>query len=99
MAQVILGAHSLDKNQGKGAAVHHGFAWAKNNGYSHVFQIDADGQHDLDVLSDFLDLCRKNPTALISGQPVYDDSIPLTRRIGRWFTHVWVWIETLSMLA
>ncbi len=87
---------TLDKNQGKGAAVHHGFAWAKNNGYSHVFQIDADGQHDLDVLPDFLDLCRKNPTALISGQPVYDDSIPLARRIGRWFTHVWVWIETLS---
>lgn len=87
---------TLEMNQGKGAAVYNGFKWAKEHGYSHAFQIDADGQHDLDVIPAFLDLCQKNPTALISGQPIYDGSMPRARRIGRWFTHVWVWIETLS---
>ncbi|HBZ6044182.1 TPA: glycosyltransferase family 2 protein, partial [Escherichia coli] len=30
-------------------------------------------------------------------QPIYDDSIPRSRLYGRWVTHVWVWIETLSL--
>jgi hypothetical protein len=34
---------------------------------------------------------------LITGLPRYDDSVPACRKIGRWITHVWVWIETLSL--
>ncbi|MBW8309797.1 MAG: glycosyltransferase family 2 protein [Candidatus Paracaedibacteraceae bacterium] len=86
----------LENNQGKGAAIHQGLRWAHQHGFTHAFQIDADGQHSLDNLQGFMDLSSNNPEALISGQPIYDQSMPLARRIGRWFTHVWVWIETLS---
>ncbi|MEH6477835.1 MAG: hypothetical protein V7727_19245, partial [Sneathiella sp.] len=36
------------------------------------------------------------PADLITAKPVYDESMPTARKIGRWFTHVWVWVETLS---
>ena len=87
---------TLHMNEGKGAAIYAGLVWAKKIGYTHIFQVDADGQHSLDKLESFLALSLQNPQALISGQPIYDRSMPLARRIDRWFTHVWVWIETLS---
>lgn len=83
-------------NEGKGAAVKQGLRFAQKKKYTHVFQIDADGQHDLHNLSDFIRLSMTHPNALISGHPIYDKSIPLSRKIGRMLTHVWVWIETLS---
>ncbi len=86
----------LEPNQGKGAAVLEGFRQARAAGFSHALQVDADGQHDLTVLPALLDLARARPEALITGLPQYDASMPLGRRIGRWITHVWVWIETLS---
>ncbi len=86
----------LTANQGKGAAVMAGFEMAYAAGFTHAVQVDADGQHDLSILPHLIELATKQPLALISGQPVYDASAPLGRRIGRWITHVWVWIETLS---
>lgn len=86
----------FETNQGKGVAVLKGFELAYLAGYSHAIQVDADGQHDLSVIPQMLKLARENPTTLISGQPIYDDSIPKSRKIGRWLTHVWVWVETLS---
>jgi predicted LPLAT superfamily acyltransferase len=86
----------LDNNQGKGAACAAGLKYLYNRHYTHAFQIDADGQHDLCAIPDFLTIAKANPTALISGKPIYDQSIPLGRKIGRWFTHIWVFIETLS---
>jgi predicted LPLAT superfamily acyltransferase len=87
---------TLSVNQGKGAAIEHGLRLAAQLGYSHALQVDADGQHNLDNLVEFLQLSADNPQALVSGQPVYDQSMPWSRKIGRWVTHVWVWIETLS---
>lgn len=87
----------LEKNQGKGAAIRVGMKWVDEQGFTHAFQIDADGQHDLTTLNDFLTLSKNNPQGLISGHPLYDQSIPLGRKIGRWFTHIWAWIETLSL--
>jgi predicted LPLAT superfamily acyltransferase len=86
----------LPENRGKGAAIQAGLEWVANTGYTHAFQLDADGQHSLENLEAFLQLSKKNPHALLSGKPIYDASIPLSRKIGRWITHVWVWIETLS---
>ncbi|MTI11030.1 glycosyltransferase family 2 protein [Curvivirga aplysinae] len=91
-----LYAHHLDVNQGKGKAVIHGFELAKEMGFTHVLQVDADGQHDLEAIPDLIALAEKHPRDLITGVPVYDDTIPLSRKIGRWITHIWVWIETLS---
>lgn len=89
--------HRLTPNRGKGVAMMTGFRLAAAAGFSHAVQVDADGQHDLAELPALLALAARHPTALISGRPVYDDSAPLGRKIGRWITHVWVWIETLSL--
>jgi predicted LPLAT superfamily acyltransferase len=59
--------------------------------------VDADGQHAIEDIPKLLALAERHPDALISGQPIYDDSIPRSRLYGRWVTHVWVWIETLSL--
>ncbi len=89
--------HQLDYNQGKGAAVLAGFALAGAAGFTHVVQIDADGQHDMAALPSLLALARQEPRALVTGLPQYDHTIPRGRAIGRWITHIWVWIETLSL--
>lgn len=86
----------LDANQGKGAAVLAGFRRAMADGHTHAIQVDADGQHDLGALSRLLSLAERHPEALVSGEAVYDQSAPLGRKLGRWITHVWVWVETLS---
>ncbi|WP_417782178.1 glycosyltransferase family 2 protein [Terasakiella pusilla] len=87
----------LHINQGKGVAVLTGFRLAEEAGYTHAVQVDADGQHDESALPVLLGLSADHPEALISGQPIYDDTIPKSRKIARWLTHVWVWVETLSL--
>lgn len=86
----------LPANRGKGAAVQAGFVAAHAAGFSHAIQVDADGQHDLAVLAALCAASRGAPEALISGRPHYDDSVPKARLYGRYATHVWVWINTLS---
>lgn len=83
-------------NQGKGGAVMTGLRRAHDLGFSHALQVDADGQHDLTDLPALLAEARQHPAALVSGRPLYDDSVPKGRLYGRYITHVWVWIETLS---
>ena len=87
----------LPQNSGKGAAVKYGLEAAAAQGYSHALQLDADGQHQIEDCPRMLAEAEAWPESLISGQPVYDDSIPKSRLYGRYATHVWVWIETLSL--
>ncbi len=86
----------LDSNQGKGAAVMAGLLFAHKKGYSHGFQVDADGQHNLEDILQFLKSSTEHPEQIICGVPVYDSSVPLGRLLPRYITHFWVWIETLS---
>ncbi|SAK82997.1 glycosyl transferase family protein [Caballeronia hypogeia] len=86
----------LPVNGGKGAAVMAGLRAARRAGYTHALQIDADGQHDANDVPRFLAAARAEPEAVILGRPVYDESVPKSRLYGRYVTHVWVWIETLS---
>ena len=88
---------TLEQNQGKGGAVKAGIKKAQEIGFSHAIQIDADGQHDLDALPALIQASQTKPQRLISGQPVYDESVPKARLYGRYATHIWVWIETLSL--
>ncbi|GMU44928.1 MAG: glycosyltransferase family 2 protein [Xanthomonadales bacterium] len=92
-----LSLHRRARNGGKGAALMSGFVEAERRGHGHVVQIDADGQHDTADLARFVAASAAAPEALILGQPVYDRSVPAGRRIGRYLTHVWVWINTLSL--
>ena len=84
------------ENQGKGGAVQTGLCAAFEQGYSHALQVDADGQHDLNDVEKLMAESRQFPAALISGKPIYDDSIPKHRYYARNITHFWVWVETLS---
>jgi predicted LPLAT superfamily acyltransferase len=85
-----------DRNQGKGAAVLSGLREMAALGFSHAYQIDADGQHDLAAMAPFLEAAQAHPDAVIAGAPVFDGSIPLGRRIGRRLTDFWVAVHTLS---
>ena len=87
----------LEQNAGKGAAVMRGMREAFRAGYSHVLQIDADGQHDTGDVPAFLVRAQACPDALICGLPIYDESIPKGRLYGRYLTHFWVCVETLSL--
>ena len=86
----------LAENGGKGAAVIAGMREAATRGASHALQIDADGQHDADDVPRFLAEAQAHPDAVVNGRPVYDESVPKGRLVGRYATHVWVWINTLS---
>jgi len=86
----------LAHNSGKGAAVIRALEAAAVAGYSHALQVDADGQHQIEDIPRLLAEARQHPDCLISGCPVYDASVPKSRLYGRYVTHVWVWIETLS---
>lgn len=83
-------------NLGKGGAVKAGILKASDLGYTHAIQLDSDGQHDTTLLSKFKESSERNPEALISGRPIFDESVPKKRLYGRYFTHMWVWLETLS---
>jgi len=87
----------LPQNRGKGGAVIAGLREAGRRGYSHALQIDADGQHDPADIPQFLALADARPDAVICGVPRYDASVPRGRLYGRYVTHVWVWINTLSL--
>lgn len=84
-------------NGGKGAALKTGLQAAADLGFSHALQIDADGQHNSADIPHFLQLAQAAPGALIAGKPEYDASVPKGRLYGRYLTHVWVWINTLSL--
>lgn len=92
---VHLERHAL--NQGKGGAVMTGFKAAAKLGFSHVLQLDADGQHSSHDIPAFIQAANNHPDAVICGYPVFDDSIPKARFYGRYATHIWVWINTLSL--
>ena len=87
----------MDRNRGKGAAVKRGLRYAADRGFSHALQIDADGQHDLDDIERFLDAARAEPEAFVIGSAQFGEDAPRSRRAARYLTHVWVWINTLSL--
>ena len=94
LADVTLLRH--DFNRGKGAAVCTGLRAARQRGFSHAVQVDADGQHTLTDIRRFVEEARSHPASLVCGAPLFDTSMPLSRRYGRPLNHAMVWLETLS---
>lgn len=86
----------LKINSGKGAAVKAGMRYALQKGFSHGLQVDADGQHNITDIPNFIKVAEQEPQHLICGYPIYDDSVPRHRYYARYLTHVWIWINTLS---
>ena len=84
----------LPKNSGKGGAFKAGVLRAQELGFSHVLQVDADGQHDTSRADFFFERAKANSTALICGFPEYDESVPSHRKNGRKFANTWCKIVT-----
>jgi glycosyltransferase involved in cell wall biosynthesis len=85
-----------DKNRGKGAAMLTGLQAARDRGFSHAIQIDADGQHDTDDIPRFLEASQKEPLALVMGEPIFDHTAPKLRMWARLLTVFWCRVETWS---
>ena len=81
------------RNGGKGAAVKEGLRRARDLGFTHAVQVDADGQHDLRHIPRLLEIGLQRPQALVLGCPEFDDSAPRVRRVARRFTQFWVDLE------
>ena len=87
----------LPRNSGKGAAVQAGQQLALENGFTHALQVDADGQHNLEDIPQFIARAQENPRALIAGSPVFGADIPAVRRHGRKLTTLVTAIEAGSL--
>ena len=89
--------HRLPVNHGRGAALRHGYRRAAERAFSHVVQLDADGQHDAADVPRFLDAARRQPEALILGQPIFGEDSPRARLYGRRLSQAFVWAVTGSL--
>jgi len=83
-----------ERNRGKGAAIKTGLRAARELGFSHALQVDADGQHDLGDVPRFLAAANEAPESLILGHPVFDASVPPGRLRGRKVSIFWTTLET-----
>nr|WP_228704197.1 glycosyltransferase family 2 protein [Acinetobacter gyllenbergii] len=98
----LAGQHPLvdlvehQTNQGKGQAVMTGLQYAAQLGMTHALQLDADGQHCWQDVAKFIEQSQQHPQAMVIGQPIFDDSVPKKRLYGRYVTHFWVWLNSLS---
>ncbi len=97
-AGTMKGVHLIvrEENGGKGAAVQDGFELASKLGFTHALQVDADGQHDLGDVPTFVSAAENSPDALILGYPLFDESVPKARLIGRQVSVFWCALETLG---
>lgn len=86
-----------DVNGGKGAAVLDGLRSAWLRGYTHVLQIDADGQHDTGDIPQLLAEAKAHPEAIVTAVPMFAADAPRARVLGHGFAAFWVGIETLSL--
>lgn len=89
-----LGVVGRAANGGKGAAVLDGLRAAAAEGFTHVLTMDADGQHDAASIPRFMALSAAHPRAMILGVPVFDESAPALRVIGRRVSNGWTRLET-----
>jgi predicted LPLAT superfamily acyltransferase len=82
-------------NRGKGAALRSGLWAARAHGFTHAVTLDGDGQHDPAEIPSLLDRARAEPTTLVVGVRRFPDrGVPRSSRFGRWWSNLWVRIET-----
>lgn len=84
------------RNWGKGAAVATGLRAARDAGYTHAVQIDADGQHDCADIPALCAAAANSSDAVICGEPTFGSDISKLRYYARYITLYLIWLETLS---
>ncbi len=82
-------------NKGKGSAVYTGTKKALESGFTHMLTMDADGQHPIAEIKDFMALSIRHPKAMVLGIPIFDEYAPANRVQGRKISNFWVNLETL----
>jgi glycosyltransferase involved in cell wall biosynthesis len=79
---------SLPFNLGVGGALRVGFQFALRNGFEAVIQIDADGQHPLDMIDDLVSCTNTTGAHLVVGSRFISNSVVmdlgLIRRSAMW---------------
>ncbi|MCL4112497.1 UNVERIFIED_CONTAM: hypothetical protein GTU68_039407 [Idotea baltica] len=93
-SEITLLTHNI--NRGKGAAILTAASYARQLGHTHIIQIDADGQHNVDDVARLIELSKNHPHCIVSGMPKFADDAPKARVYGRKVTTFWVALETLS---
>jgi uncharacterized protein (DUF2062 family) len=88
-----------ERNRGKAAALHTGFAHARQLGYTHAITIDTDGQHDPADIAPLLKLSREHPAALVIGARSTESNYPRASRIGRAISNLLIQIESGARVA
>lgn len=86
-----------EQNGGRGKALQLGYRLAARSGFSHVVQLDADGQHDPRDVPAMLCAARRRPDALVLGVPIFGRDAPRLRRFGHSLSRFWVHVETCSL--
>ena len=71
-------------NQGKGYTLIKGFQYAENEGFTHAITIDADYQHDPELINSFLEYDEN--INLVLGTRNFTEDMPIHRRISNKFT-------------
>lgn len=90
----------LKQNVGKGGAVIAGMQAARAAGFTHALVMDADGQHDVGSVMEFIRVSEMHLEAMVLGVPVFGPDAPSERvkgrKIGNWFAHfetLWLGVE------
>ncbi len=80
---------SFPKNRGKGFAIIEGLRQVLNNSdYESICFLDADGQHDPQLLPIFIDTWKMNNADMVIGQREFEiKKTPLPSKIGNCITH------------
>ncbi|MBU4450358.1 MAG: 5-formyltetrahydrofolate cyclo-ligase, partial [Actinobacteria bacterium] len=83
--KIILIKHQL--NKGKGEALKTGFAFAAKNNYSGVITLDADGQHKVSEIEDFIRMSEnENPDIIVGSRFKNTKGMPFIRLATNFFT-------------
>lgn len=83
--KIILIKHQL--NKGKGEALKTGFNLAAKNNYSGVITLDADGQHKVSEIEDFIRMAEnENPDIIVGSRFKNTKGMPFIRLATNFFT-------------
>ena len=73
-----------ENNSGKGFSLLRGFKEAFDRGYSHAITMDADSQHDPNILQSFIEISEN--ISIVLGNRQFNSNMPLHRRLSNKLT-------------
>ena len=86
---------SYTKNRGKGYALKCGFNCAVQMGYKYALTLDSDGQHYAEDIPLFVEMAKKQPDALITGnRNLTQDNMPKKNTFANKFSNFWFTLQT-----